>query len=404
MTKRQKIAAYQDRLFDILSASNDLDNNIILKTKELSERLRSEIIGKTVEVLSRMRDVGGIEPEWGIYWMPRLLAEYEQVIQSISEAFRSELENHVTTAYGLGFDLADSGIELSKPGASEAIPRPSQEQVKLASSFSGDMITSMQEKQLQAISKVLSSSMARGDSPMVYLSKLNPGIDSPPWSITYHRAEVIARTESARVQELARRHRLIQHERANPEVKQYSQYLCEPRGMYPCKKCASYDGNVYDVNGKLFLRAPGKSDEDMPTLPIHPNCLCSYTVYVPSLSMTPGEEYSGEEELEPDLCIVEWKDFSFCWIVTLPNGMGHRSIQTLSRASKNEEIIIEAKRLVSETGVNPESIEFLVKRPGDLSKPDLADGGRKPKRAIEKVLGRNRAKKLIQSHKEKRPK
>lgn len=386
ISNKDKIGYYQSQLFNILDSSCVLDNNIIENTKKLIVNLRNSIIAKTVEVSARCRSGGGTEPDWGPYWISRLLQEYNNEIKMISEKFRQDLTEYSIRSYDIGINLADLGLEVNSPGSSSSINRPSLEQAKLASTFPGDMITGMEEKQLTAISKHLSISMSRGESPGMFMARLSKKISAGPWSDTYYRAEVIARTETARIQELSRMQRTFQQNKIFPGVKLYSQFICEPRGIYPCKKCASYDGNVYEtMTGKLFIKAKGKSDENMPVIPIHPNCLCMLIPYIPGVSKNIKNDIKQVER--SNFAEIKWDDGLNMWSMTLPNNMGMRTITILPRGASFEDLKEEGNKILSEIGLDVNSIFIGITRPTDMVGPDDLSDSPKKRRAIADVLG-----------------
>lgn len=388
ISEKNKIDYYQNQLFNILNSSCVLDNTIIENTKKLIINLRNSIIAKTVEVNSRCRSGGGTEPEWGPYWISRLLQEYNNEIKMVSEKFRQDLTEYSIKSYDIGMNLADLGLEVSLPGSSSNIDKPNLEQAKLASTFPGDLITGMEEKQLTAISRHLSISMSRGESAGMFMARLSKKISSGPWSDTYYRAEVIARTETARIQELSRMQRTFQQNKIFPGVKLYSQFICEPRGIYPCKKCASYDGNVYEtITGKLFRKAPGKVDENMPILPIHPNCLCMLIPYIPGVSRNIEEKVEEQSERK-NFSEIKWDDGLNMWSMTLPNGMGMRTITILPRTASFDELKEEGNRILTGAGLNVNNIFTEITRPTDMVGPDDLSDSPKKRRAIADVLGK----------------
>lgn len=404
MTSKQRIKEYQGQLHELLNASGELDNVIIERTKKLIRELKDAIIARTVEISARSRDFGGFEPEWGPYWMSRLVAEYNMVIQDTSEKFKKDLSEYTIKAYEIGSDIADKGLDFENPGASATVPKLTTEQMRLASQFPGDMITGMQEKQLAAITKVLSFSMSRGEGAGKFMARISGKISKGPWSDTYYRAEVIARTETARIQELARKQRSIVQGRAFPGIQQFSQYLCEPRGVYPCKKCEQYDGNVYDAFGKLHIQAPGRSDEEkMPELPLHPNCLCNYVSYIPGISRNPQEGKPDDPVPVDNLAILKWNESLGVWSLKLPFDHGFRTISTLPKNSQYDELKAAANRLILETGLQLEEVFLEIMLPGEMAGPSQDPNKKRNERAVDSVIGQKLSKDLLDSPRSLRP-
>ena len=276
---RLKLLQYQSQLQSILADSDSLDSQILKDTTELISEMRDQILLRIHQVVGRSKTGGGIEPEWGQYWISKLAAEFNQVIVGISEKFNTNLTGYAIKAYEVGRNFADKGLEfaapqldLKNPDTEKLLPKLNALGVRLASNVPGDLITGMQEKQLAAIVKECSISMSLGEPPTTLMQRLSVNVDKGVWRTSFARAEVIARTECARVLEIGRQKRAEQIQRTFPEVSMYYQWLAAPIREWPCKRCDAYDGNVYDADGGLFILAPGKMDGKRPDLPLHPNC------------------------------------------------------------------------------------------------------------------------------------
>lgn len=348
--------------------------------------MRDSILARTAEVVSKVRSNGGFEPEWGPYWISRLLAEFNKSIVQISQKFKTDLTGYVIKSYEIGINLADKGIDFVAPGVSEKLSPLSLEQMKIASSYPGDMITGMEEKQLEILSKGLSVSMARNQTPGNFMRWLAQNIDKGPWLSTYARAEAIARTETARVQELARQQRQVQHMRAFPElVKEvFQQYLVEPRNQYPCKRCAQYDGNVYDSHGKLFIQGKGgNKDPEIPILPIHVNCRCCMIPWVKGVSLDPNDGVKPDplptEESSVEAQLL-WSPLSEKWILKLPGDSGFRSI-ALPKNASSEDLQSAGLQEIRQAGLGISTV-LRIQKPSEQYK-----SAPRAIRTIEKVRG-----------------
>jgi hypothetical protein len=368
---RISLQHYQREIHALIDSSTSLDDEMVKRLKKLIESMRDSVLARTAEVVAKTRTNGGFEPEWGPYWMSRLLAEYNKSIVQISQQFRQDLTQYVIKSYEIGIDLADKGVDFVAPDLSKKLPPVSFEQMKIASSYPGDMITGMEEKQLEILSKGLSVSMARNQTPGNFMRWLAQNIDKGPWLSSYARAEVIARTETARVQELARQQRQVQHVRASPALvgELYQQYIVEPRDKFPCRLCAQYDGNVYDVHGKLYIQGKGGcSDPDAPQLPIHPNCRCCLVPWVEGVSPHPNDGVKPNPLPEPSKfeARMVWSPTSQQWIIQLPEGKGYRSL-ALPKNAESDDLEREGMVLVKAAGFSLATF-LRIQRPSEIYK------------------------------------
>ena len=397
---RLKLLQYQAQLRDILSDSDNLDRTITHETRELIGDMRDEILKRIQQIINRSKTGGGIEPEWGHFWITRLIQEFNQVISAAAVKFQTNLSRYTISAYEVGRDFADKGLEfaapqldLTHPDTEKLLPKLNALGVRLASTVPGDLITNMQEKQLAAITKECTISMSMGEPPMRLMQRLSVNVDKGVWLTSFSRAEVVARTEVARVQEIGRQKRMTQQCAAFPELKIYQQFLVAPILQWPCKRCAQYDGNVYDQFGKLFILAPGCKDGDMPDLPIHPRCRCSLVGYIPGLSKEPAtksqqKEYDKEQDkvkvAQANLSKLSWDDLLKLWILNLPDD-SKRTIH-MPKNTPEETLQKNGLMLVRAAGFDKVSNVILIEHPRDMVGPS-DESNRAGKRMIHRALG-----------------
>lgn len=273
--RRLKQKRYQQKLVKLLQDSDNLDARVIRNTEKLIRQMRAEILTKTVEAQSA--SMSGVEPGWGPYWHEKLRTSYNGVLEDLGSQFNKDLSKYSIEAVENGGKIADDGLKFAAPGLNFLTNRLDPETVKIASSFSADLITGMKRYQLEDINKQIALSANMREGPAELINRLAVNIDQGPWKAVRYRAEVIARTEIARVQELGRQQRSQQLARANPTITFYEQVLVAPILIWPCRRCDQYDGNVYTLDGQPYIIGKGKKDGPRPIYPIHPNCFTGYT-------------------------------------------------------------------------------------------------------------------------------
>lgn len=274
-TGRLRQKKYQKKLLRLLDAADNLDNRIIKGSKALLKRMRTEILAKTAE--AQAASSSGVEPEWGPYWADKLRKAYNDVIDTLGHQFGEDLSKHLIDAAENGEKIANDGLQFAVPTIVVGGNRLDPELLKITSSFPPDLIVDMKQNQLNDISKQIALSMNMREDAGGLINRLGTSIDAGPWRSVGQRAEVIGRTEAARVQELARRLRARQLQRQNPNMLMLQQVLVAPILRWPCNRCAQYDGNIYYLDGSPYLIAKGKTPGPMPDYPIHPNCFLGDT-------------------------------------------------------------------------------------------------------------------------------
>ena len=114
------------------------------------------------------------------------------------------------------------------------------------------------------LDQVISTGIIQGQNPREMATKLKANVAK---TITNYRyvTERLARTESARVQFRAQLDSLIQYDY------KYCKWHAEPSA---CKACLEIVNNDPDGNGRGVYEV-----DDVPNIPVHPNCRCSISAY-----------------------------------------------------------------------------------------------------------------------------
>lgn len=364
--RRLKQKRYQQKLVKLLEQSDNLDARVIRNTEKLIRQMRAEILTKTVEAQSA--SMSGVEPGWGAYWHEKLRTAYNGVLDDLGDQFSKDLSKYSIQAVENGAQIADDGLRFAAPSLNFLANRLDPETVKISSSFSADLITNMKRSQLDDINKQIALSANMREGPSELINRLAPEINQGPWKAVKYRAEVIARTEIARVQELGRTLRSRQLQRANPTITLYEQVLVAPILIWPCKRCDQYDGNVYTLDGQPYIIGKGKKDGPCPEYPIHPNCRCTKVPYVAGFSPEPDQ--SPEPELHEFDVVLRWNTLAEAWTVEFsPVHSAPLNVIRLPKNVDEEELRARTRQLAAQASIDTDHLNFIIHWPNDLNKP-----------------------------------
>lgn len=279
--RAEKKRAYNEFLRDILKRSDTLDAEAITGIRRLILDMQERIVGRIGGELSRgnafRTDGEGKLTDWGLFWIPRLIRATSDIVDKLAKEAGAELGDYLAKAWELGAELVDGTIEAVRPGTSIAAERINKYTLTTLAPFSAQLITRIDEATRAAIDKAIKVNVATGESPSVLMDRLErdlQGQDSPFKSVAY-RAEIVTRTEVARVQSLGREARMQQMIAEFPELIQGDdgfkyRFISVHRGEYPCKICEPYDQTVWDID-----------DPARPETPLHPNCFPGFVTAAP---------------------------------------------------------------------------------------------------------------------------
>ena len=269
-TRAERVAAYQKKMLQLLRKADKVDAKGIAATVDFAKRLQAATLDR-MAVVARKTSKDGYPP-WGVYWVPQIMGAVARVANSLAQEFAMTLQELAHESFDIGRAIADTA-ELLAPGLSINIPEIDPNTVKIGAQFSADLITNMAQKQIGDVSGEIAQSLALGEPLSVLMDKLEPLVGKGPWKSAAYRAEIVARTELARIQGLATQLQMEQISEENPELELKRQYLVAHVQEWPCDECRPHDGNVYEIDGTPYLPADGPP---APSTPVHPNCRCCY--------------------------------------------------------------------------------------------------------------------------------
>lgn len=268
-------AAYQATLMQILNRADILDARAMGEIQKLLALLQADVIARmNTEIYSR-----DMASNWGLWWLPQLQAAIDSAVAEIAERTGQALAGGLAASWETGAALVDGGVKVIS-GVVSTQPIITPLTLTILAPYSAGLVKGVNEKTRETISKSVATSIALGKSPFELMKTLHAPVaerGTPANQVAYH-AERIARTELARVQDLSRQARMNQVVGEFPELRTKLKviFISVQRGPWPCKICRPFHGQVFDVG-----------DPKTPTVPMHPNCRCLLSPFLPGLSDPP---------------------------------------------------------------------------------------------------------------------
>ena len=219
---------------------------------------------------------------WAAHRAKLILHAVNDVVERYSKRFGVLLGKSVEDAYRDGADRTEELTRLS--GAAWNLPAISEHEINIAARYSPDLIRGYDDYAKEKLGDVIKRFTLTGRPPAELMAELAGRIDTrgtPFHSIAY-RAEIITRTEMARVAEMGSQARMLDFVQEFPDAGMQQIHLLSERACDDCQGAfdASPNGDgVWDVG-----------DDGAPVFPLHPNCLCSMAPYFEGLSRKPERE------------------------------------------------------------------------------------------------------------------
>ena len=261
-------AEYNQNLQFILSRIKALDVRVQVTAQKFADSVQKDL-AKQLRAAKKLEGKLGA-PQWGTFWIPQVSAALTRSMQDIENKFADDLRKIAPEFYKTG-DILGSLVHRTLKVKVAKIP---EGLIEIGSHFDAGLITGMGKRERAAISKQIATSVVLGEPLEALIDRVEGNLkDSGRWKDTRFRAEVIARTETARIQELAQQLRSETLAAEHPEIKFYRKFLVQDIGDYPCPRCSPYRDKIYD------LRGIGLDGSQAPTVPVHPNCRCALVPY-----------------------------------------------------------------------------------------------------------------------------
>jgi len=261
-------AEYNLNLQFILSRIKALDVRILTASQKFADSIQKDL-AKQLRQAKKLEGKSG-NPHWGVFWIPQVSATLTRSMSDIEEKFATDLRKIAPEFYKTG-DILGSLVHRTLKVKVAKIP---EGLIEIGAHFDAGLISGAGKRERAAISKEIAKSVVLGEPLEALIDRVEGKLkNSGRWESTRFRAEVIARTETARIQELAQQLRSEQLAAQYPDIKFYRKFLVQDIGDYPCPRCSPYRDKIYD------LRGMGLNGELAPTVPVHPNCRCALVPY-----------------------------------------------------------------------------------------------------------------------------
>ena len=271
-------ALYNARVRQIVSTSQAaLGVDEIAKAQALVQEMQHLLVGR-LHVGANPTD----SQIWAAHRAKLILHAVNDVVERYSKRFGVMLGKSVEDAYRDGAARTEELTRLS--GAAWNLPAISEHEINIAARYSPDLIRGYDDYAKGKLGDVIKRFTLTGRPPAELMAELAGRIDTrgTPFHDVAYRAELITRTEMARVAEMGSQARMLDFVREFPDAGMQQIHLLSERACDDCQAAfdASPNGDgVWDVG-----------DEEAPVFPLHPNCLCSMAPYFEGLSRNPARE------------------------------------------------------------------------------------------------------------------
>lgn len=262
-------AEYNLNLQFIVSRIKALDVRVLETSQKFADSIQKDL-AKQLRQAKRLEGKSG-NPQWGTFWIPQVSQELTRSMRDIEERFEVDLRKLAPEFYKVG-DILGSLVHKT---LKVKVPKLPEGLIEIGSHFDAGLIKGMGKRERAAISKEIAKSVVLGEPLDVLIDKVEGRLKSPGrFESTRFRAEVIARTETARIQELAQQLRSERLAAEFPDIKFYRRFVVQYIGEYPCSICSPYSNKIYDLQGREL-----NGDSRAPVVPVHPNCRCMLVPY-----------------------------------------------------------------------------------------------------------------------------
>jgi len=259
--------AYFERLRVVLERADQLDAQGLEAVKSILRDAQVKLLGELAVI-----EHGG-RTAWDAFITPRVMGALETVAAEVASKYGLALTELMPQAFSVGVDIVNttiggSGIVLTP------LPQLDATQLGIYANFDAGLVTAVGDEVRQQIGREVALNIMTGEGPDALRRKLAQDLEGKagPWHSVATRAEVVARTETARVQGLGVQKQMEQVVTQFPELEMKKMLLVAHVGGYPCKVCSKYEGIRYDIN-----------DPQAPATPIHPRCRCVWVSVFPGM-------------------------------------------------------------------------------------------------------------------------
>lgn len=269
---------YQDKIRNLVREYRTLDESFIGKASSMVDRLNSK-------VENILTSSGPYESQFYSVFRRRIEEDFPKVIDN----FQNEIIKGQASAYQNGASIIDDTINTAT-GFDVSYPTLSMKQLYTAQEVTADLIDGLRTDSIKMISNKVNLDLLAGRSVTDTMSGVEDILRGLPPSEVFipgrrnyaigYRAELIARTEVARVKSIATDIRLQQARADVPNLKFELDVAPDA-----CDKCTPFVGEQFK---------PGEG----PDIPIHPNCQCTKIPWIPEVEnpSPPEPDFEADDE------------------------------------------------------------------------------------------------------------
>lgn len=297
----EDLRAYEQKLRRIMADSDRLTGEALESAVGVIREMQERLLGKLAKF-------AGTE-KFSAFWLPWLQHAVHDVADQLADRYGREVGEFLPQAWNLGIQQADAAPEgpthREKPDEGTRaqapeeppqraaqiqvtpLPHLSPDDVGIAAQFTPDLIKNLEDETVRIIGRELAVSVLSGETPRAVMDKLAAelGDRSGPWTSVAYRAEIITRTETARIQDLGTQHRMEQRQELTPEEDVWWTILVAEVNGWPCPTCT-----------EVAKRGPFRvGDPHAPVLPIHPNCRCKRIRWFPKWEPAQGVNQTDDQ-------------------------------------------------------------------------------------------------------------
>lgn len=277
MTQRER--AYNRKLEELIGKVGRLNDSEVARALEMLEDARKEIASLVFET------------EWQAYRIPQLQAAVDRAIDTFRRRYADRLGSAQANMWSAGIDLVDGPLRTA--GFSLAAPEISLDALSIMQGYSADLVGGLAADALKSVNTEITMGILGEKTPWQVMQGIGKNLDGP-WVFgkIATRAEVIARTELARVNSTAREARIRAVVESNPGEKWMKKWLSSGK-FHPRPHHAALHGVSVPVKenfpgGIPYPHAPG-----LPAAEVV-NCGCTH-----ALTLMDWEKESKDWEALP---------------------------------------------------------------------------------------------------------
>lgn len=258
--------AYDRKLKELMAGVGKLKNEEVRRVMVLLEDLHREIASRVAV------------SEWDAHH----LIEMKRTIAAAVKAFRARYtaasESALASMWEAGMESVD--LPLTVAGVSIAAPTIPRAALEIMQDYSADLIRGLTADALKQVNNEITLGVLGGKTPYQAMEAIGRTIDAGRFKSLSYRAEMITRTEMARVNSAAREARMqAVAGKTDPPMRYMKKWVSSGK-RHPRPHHARLDGTVIGLDEKFLGRIPYPHAPGLPASETI-NCGCTHVLYSP---------------------------------------------------------------------------------------------------------------------------